>query len=67
MLTIRTLHQLATPRHIRGFRGCPTSTGLSLARLESRRIFLERLLLINRQIHRAWLNSAWEKHASQIR
>ena len=64
MLMIRTLHQIANHRHIRGFRGCPTSTGLSLERVENRRIFLEGLLLLNRKIHREWLNAAWMRHAS---
>jgi hypothetical protein len=63
MLMIQTLHQIATQSHIMGFRGCPTSTGISLAHVENRSKRLKGLLLLNRKIHREWLNAAWKRHA----
>lgn len=66
MLTLRTLHSLRTHRNVKGFRISRTSTGLSLSHVEQRRLYLESIALMNRQIQRAWLADGWQRHACRL-
>jgi hypothetical protein len=66
MLTIPTSSHILTNRLRRSFRAAPTSTGIRLRRVESSRLFAERLNLLVRQRRREWIAERWSFHSRSV-
>lgn len=66
MVTIRTAAHIPGARHLRGFRSCPTSTGLSTARLDCDRKASAEAARANREARRAWLARGWRVYWERV-
>jgi hypothetical protein len=55
MQTIKDANQIRTMRHGKGYRSCPTSTGLPRWGAELGRIYQEEVARCNREFRRHWL------------
>jgi hypothetical protein len=62
MLTLKDCHHLRTASVIKGFRACPTSTGISRAPAAGRRRGQEEAALARREARRRWLAQDWQDH-----
>ena len=62
MLTIKASQHLRTAGLLKGFRACPTSTGISRAPAARRRLCLEETALARREARRRWLAQGWQDH-----
>jgi len=65
MINIKTLKQIRTMRHLKGYRSCRTTTGVSMEHLDRGRIYNEEMRLVNRELRRQWLEEAWKIHLSR--
>ena len=52
MLTLRNSDQLRTMRNVKGYRACPTSTGMPMWCKELGRLYQEEVALSIREMHR---------------
>ncbi|MEK6737543.1 MAG: hypothetical protein AABY74_02615 [Planctomycetota bacterium] len=59
MLSIKTSGSIRTMRNIKGYRSCPTSTGISLWDVDTERLLREEMRLLQRKVRRWWLNEQW--------
>jgi hypothetical protein len=59
MLTIKTINQVHTMRHVKSYRFCPTSTGLPIRGVDLGRMVQEEVARCNRELRRRWLAASW--------
>lgn len=62
MLMLKSSATIRTNRHLTSLRGSRASTGPPMRHVEERRMCLERIKLINKQMHRLWVNEQWAAH-----
>ena len=62
MLTLKSSAQVRTSRHVRGFRSCANSTGISVEHLDRARLQRESAGLAATEARRLWLKHAWESY-----
>ncbi len=59
MLSIKTSGHIHTMRNIKSYRSCLTSTGISLCDVDTEKLLREEMWLLQRKMHRWWLNEQW--------
>ena len=67
MLTIPTVTHIRGARHVKGFRACPASTGVSLLAQDVSRVLRAEVGHCNSQSRRRWLAGHWEAHRVRVR
>ncbi len=67
MLTIPTATHIRGARHVKGFRACPASTGVSVLAQDASRVVWAEVGRCNSESRRRWLARRWEAHEVRIR
>lgn len=62
MLSLKSSAHIPTNRHTRSFRSCRTGTGLPMRHVETRREYRQWTGLVNKQLHRLWIEEQWNEH-----
>jgi hypothetical protein len=60
MHALKDASHIRTMRHGKGYRSCPTSTGLPMWGAELGRIYQEEVARCNREFRRRWLAGLWQ-------
>ncbi|MBI3465563.1 MAG: hypothetical protein HY000_21295 [Planctomycetes bacterium] len=67
MLTIRTLRQVRSAGHLKGFHASRTSTGVPIAGLATGGLRLAETVRSNSESRRRWLARQWAAHGARAR
>ena len=67
MLTVPTATHIRGARHVKGFRACPASTGVSVLAHDASRVVWAEVGRCNSLSRRRWLARHWEAHRARVR